>query len=81
MVVTRTMSKAFALAGARVGYAAAAAEVVDALRVVRLPYHLSAVTQVVAETALSHASELLAQVDLLADGAGTCWLDGCASRV
>ena len=67
LVVTRTMSKAFALAGARVGYAAAAAEVVDALRVVRLPYHLSAVTQVVAETALSHASELLAQVDLLAD--------------
>jgi histidinol-phosphate aminotransferase len=65
LVVTRTMSKAFALAGARVGYAAAHADVVDALRVVRLPYHLSAVTQVVAETALSHAGELLAQVDLL----------------
>lgn len=67
LVVTRTMSKAFALAGARVGYAAADKAVVDALRVVRLPYHLSAVTQVVAETALSHAGELLAQVDLLAD--------------
>ena len=67
LVVTRTMSKAFALAGARVGYAAANQAVVDALRVVRLPYHLSAVTQEEAETALSHAGELLAQVHLLAD--------------
>src|SRR5204863_2289778 len=48
LVVTRTMSKAFALAGARVGYLAASPEVCDALRVVRLPYHLSAVTQAVA---------------------------------
>ena len=47
LVVTRTMSKAFALAGARVGYLAASTEVCDALRVVRLPYHLSAVTQAV----------------------------------
>ena len=42
------MSKAFALAGARLGYLAAAPEICDALRVVRLPYHLSAVTQAVA---------------------------------
>jgi histidinol-phosphate aminotransferase len=57
------MSKAFALAGARVGYLAAAPEVCDALRVVRLPYHLSAVTQAVALAALRHADELLAAVD------------------
>ncbi len=63
LVVTRTMSKAFALAGARVGYLAAAPEVCDALRVVRLPYHLSAVTQAVARAALRHADELLAAVD------------------
>lgn len=66
LVVTRTMSKAFALAGARLGYFAAAdPRVVDAVRVVRLPYHLSAVTQAVARAALAHAEELLAQVDLL----------------
>jgi histidinol-phosphate aminotransferase len=65
LVVTRTMSKAFALAGARVGYLAAAAEVCDALRVVRLPYHLSAVTQAVARAALRHADELLGAVDRL----------------
>ncbi len=66
LVVTRTMSKAFALAGARLGYAAAAdPRVVDALRVVRLPYHLSAVTQAVARTALRHADVLQAQVALL----------------
>jgi histidinol-phosphate aminotransferase len=65
LVVTRTMSKAFALAGARVGYLAAAPEVCDALRLVRLPYHLSSVTQVVALAALRHAEELLGAVDQL----------------
>jgi histidinol-phosphate aminotransferase len=62
LMVTRTMSKAFALAGARVGYLAAAPELCDALRVVRLPYHLSAVTQAVAVAALRHADELLGNV-------------------
>lgn len=68
LVVSRTMSKAFALAGARVGYLAAHPAVVDALQLVRLPYHLSAVTQTVALTALDHADELLAAVaDLRAE--------------
>ena len=65
LVVTRTMSKAFGLAGARLGYLAASPAVVDAVRLVRLPYHLSAVTQAVARTALRHADALLAQVALL----------------
>lgn len=65
LVVTRTMSKAFALAGARLGYLAAAPEICDALRVVRLPYHLSAVTQATALAALRHAPELLGKVDEL----------------
>jgi histidinol-phosphate aminotransferase len=63
LVVSRTMSKAFALAGARLGYLAASPEICDALRVVRLPYHLSAVTQAVALVALRHRDELLARVD------------------
>lgn len=65
LVVTRTMSKAFALAGARLGYLAAAPELCDALRVVRLPYHLSAVTQATALAALGHAEELLGRVEEL----------------
>jgi histidinol-phosphate aminotransferase len=65
LVVTRTMSKAFAFAGGRLGYLAAHPAVVDALRVVRLPYHLSTLTQVVARTALAHRESLLANVDLL----------------
>lgn len=65
LVVSRTMSKAFALAGGRVGYLAAAPAIVDACRIVRLPYHLSAQTQAVAEVALAHAGELLAEVDEL----------------
>lgn len=66
VIVTRTMSKAFGFAGARVGYAAAGHPgIVEALRVVRLPYHLSAITQAVACAALDHASVLQAQVDLI----------------
>ena len=62
LVVVRTMSKAFAFAGARVGYLAANEEVVSALQLVRLPYHLSAVTQAIALVALDHSDELLATV-------------------
>ncbi|HWF81537.1 MAG TPA: histidinol-phosphate transaminase [Streptosporangiaceae bacterium] len=65
LVVVRTMSKAFALAGARVGYLAADKNVVDGLAVVRLPYHLSALTQATARAALAHADELLARVHVL----------------
>jgi histidinol-phosphate aminotransferase len=65
LVVTRTMSKAFALAGGRLGYLAADPAITDAIRVVRLPYHLSAVTQAAALAALEHAGELLAKVDEL----------------
>jgi histidinol-phosphate aminotransferase len=63
LVVSRTMSKAFAFAGARVGYLAADPAVIDALRLVRLPYHLSALTQAAAVAALRHAPEMLRMVD------------------
>ncbi|TIC88625.1 histidinol-phosphate transaminase [Nocardioides sp. GY 10113] len=65
LVVTRTMSKAFAGAGLRLGYLAADPAITAAIRVVRLPYHLSAVTQAVAVAALGHAPELLGKVDEL----------------
>jgi histidinol-phosphate aminotransferase len=78
LVVTRTMSKAFALAGGRLGYLAAAPAVVDAVRIVRLPYHLSAVTQAVARVALSNSDELLhAVAELRAERDRTVdWLRG-----
>jgi histidinol-phosphate aminotransferase len=63
LIVTRTMSKAFAFAGARLGYLAADPAVTDALRLVRLPYHLSSLTQAAAVAALAHADEMLAMVD------------------
>lgn len=65
LVVTRTMSKAFALAGARLGYLAADPAVSDALRLVRLPYHLSSLTQAAARAALWHADLLLSTVEAL----------------
>jgi len=65
LAVSRTMSKAFGLAGARIGYLAAAPPLVDALRVVRLPYHLSAVTQAVARAALKHSEALMEEVGSL----------------
>jgi len=83
LAVTRTMSKAFALAGARVGYLAADPALVDALRIVRLPYHLSAVTQATAVAALGHADELLGRVaDLRAERDRLVgWLRGERLRV
>jgi len=63
LVVTRTMSKAFAFAGARVGYLAADPAVVAGLQLVRLPYHLSALTQAAARTALARSQELLGSVE------------------
>ncbi|HEY3873310.1 MAG TPA: histidinol-phosphate transaminase [Actinocrinis sp.] len=63
LIVTRTMSKAFAMAGARVGYLAADPAVIEALLLVRLPYHLSSLTQAAARTALAHAPALLGTVE------------------
>lgn len=65
LVVTRTMSKAFAFAGVRVGYLAADPAVVDAVQLVRLPYHLSALTQAAARAAIEHGDALLATVEAI----------------
>ncbi|MGI5351850.1 histidinol-phosphate transaminase [Streptomyces sp. CA-250714] len=65
MVLSRTMSKAFGAAGLRLGYLAAAPAVVDAVQLVRLPYHLSAVTQATALAALEHTDTLLGYVEQL----------------
>jgi histidinol-phosphate aminotransferase len=65
LIVTRTMSKAFGFAGGRLGYLAADPAVVDAVQLVRLPYHLSALTQAAARAALSQRDALLATVDAI----------------
>ncbi|HZA09161.1 histidinol-phosphate transaminase [Mycobacterium sp.] len=65
LVVTRTMSKAFAFAGGRLGYLIAAPAVIDAMLLVRLPYHLSSVTQAAARAALRHADDTLGSVEKL----------------
>jgi histidinol-phosphate aminotransferase len=65
LVVTRTMSKAFAFAGGRLGYFIADPAVIDAILLVRLPYHLSALTQAAARAALRHADDTLGSVAML----------------
>jgi histidinol-phosphate aminotransferase len=65
LVVTRTMSKAFAFAGGRLGYLIAAPAVIDAMLLVRLPYHLSSLTQAAARAALRHAGDTLGSVATL----------------
>jgi len=76
LAVSRTMSKAFAAAGLRLGYLAASTELIDQLRIVRLPYHLSAVTQAAARAALKHTAALQAQVAALREerDAMVAWL-------
>ena len=66
LIVSRTMSKAFAFAGGRLGYLVGAPAVIEAVLLVRLPYHLSALTQAAARAALRHADETLASVAALA---------------
>jgi histidinol-phosphate aminotransferase len=65
LVVTRTMSKAFACAGLRVGYMAASAEIVNHVKLVRLPYHLSSVSQAIATVALQHAADLQKDLEII----------------
>lgn len=62
LVVSRTMSKAFGAAGLRLGYMAASSEIIEQIMLVRLPYHLSAITQAAARAALAHKDSLMAQV-------------------
>ncbi|MBM7367167.1 histidinol-phosphate transaminase [Gordonia hydrophobica] len=66
LIVSRTMSKAFAFAGGRLGYLAAAPAMIEALLLVRLPYHLSVLTQAAARAALQHATETLGNVAAIA---------------
>ncbi|HVV20854.1 MAG TPA: histidinol-phosphate transaminase [Pseudonocardiaceae bacterium] len=73
LIVSRTMSKAFAFAGGRLGYLIAAPAVVDALQLVRLPYHLASLTQAAAIAALRHADQTLASVrKLVAERGRVC---------
>jgi len=76
LVVTRTMSKAFALAGVRLGYLAADPSIVDACKIVRLPYHLGVQTQALARAAIAHAQEPLQHVAQLREAcqATQAWL-------
>ncbi|QOL32929.1 histidinol-phosphate transaminase [Bifidobacterium eulemuris] len=76
LAVSRTMSKAFAFAGARVGYLAASKGIIDCVRIVRMPYHLSAVTQAAALAAFEHTDEQLSRVNHLREtrNATAAWL-------
>ena len=67
LVVSRTMSKAFDFAGGRLGYFVANPAFIDAVTLVRLPYHLSTLTQAAATVALRHSDATLSTVAKLAD--------------
>jgi histidinol-phosphate aminotransferase len=70
LVVTRTFSKTWAMAGARLGYLVADPAVVLACEAVVLPYHLSAPTQLAGLLALRHTEEMESRVALIAEERG-----------
>jgi histidinol-phosphate aminotransferase len=70
LVVTRTFSKTWAMAGARLGYLVADPAVVAACESVVLPYHLSAQTQVAGLVALRHGAEMEARVARISEERG-----------
>jgi histidinol-phosphate aminotransferase len=65
VLVTRTFSKAYGLAGFRVGYAVGPGEIAAALRAVSLPFGISTVAQAAAVASLAAEAELLERVDAL----------------
>jgi len=67
VIISRTMSKAFAFAGVRVGYMIADPILIEAMLLIRLPYHLSSLTQAAALAALTHSQELSAQIAKIID--------------
>lgn len=83
VVVSRTMSKAFGMAGLRLGYMVACQDVIDAIMLVRLPYHLSAITQAAALAALRHRESLMQQVADLRDSRDALahWLESRGLQV
>ena len=70
LVVTRTFSKTWAMAGARLGYLVADPAVVAACEAVVLPYHLSAQTQAAGLLALRHVAEMESRVARIAEERG-----------
>ena len=78
LAVSRTMSKSFGMAGLRLGYLVAAKAVITDIMRVRLPYHLSALTQAAAIAALGHAKEQLRQLAELRQRRDdlASWLEG-----
>src|SRR5262249_18492988 len=63
VLVLRTFSKAYGLAGLRVGYAIARAEVIDALRKLHVPFEVNAVAQAAALASLVAQAEMRERVD------------------
>jgi histidinol-phosphate aminotransferase len=66
LVVTRTFSKAWRMAGLRLGYLYGPEWVVDDVRKVRLPYHLDALTQEAGLVACEQADEVTAHIGVVA---------------
>ncbi|HVL89775.1 MAG TPA: histidinol-phosphate transaminase [Actinomycetota bacterium] len=62
VVVVRSFSKSWRLAGARLGYLLSHPWLVEAIQVARLPYHLSATSQLIGEAVLRHAQSALGAV-------------------
>lgn len=65
VIVLRTLSKAFGLAGIRCGYAIGPRPLIDMMYKVKSPYNLNKLTQAAAVIALKHRDELLQNVDIL----------------
>jgi len=65
LVVLRTLSKAYGLAGLRIGYAIASPEVIAPARAAAIPLSVSAPAQIAAEAALDHEEEILGRLEAI----------------
>lgn len=68
LVVTRTFSKAYGLAGLRVGYSVSSADIADYLNRVRQPFNLNSIAEAAAVAALNDEEHLAESIALNCDG-------------
>lgn len=66
LIVVRTLSKAFSFAGVRLGYAIGSSKLINLLKIVRLPYNVSSLTQMVAKIAVDNSEGMLQMVPEIA---------------
>ncbi len=73
MIVLRTFSKAYAVAGIRLGYLAASESIVKYIKRVKSPYNLNAISQEIGLKALDNINVVNENIELIKEEREKVW--------